>query len=170
MTSTASAESSGPAARLGKALGDILVGRLGPDRIAAMREALRVFAEAFEEEEHFFAAPPSDDYLVELLSNPGFVLLAASIDGQVVGALSAYELKKYERERSEFYIYDLAVAEPFRRRGVATALIEALKPIARARGGWVIFVQADRVDEPAVALYRGLGAEEEPLHFDIQVD
>ena len=98
------------------------------------------------------------------------MLLAASVDGEIVGALTAYELKKYERVGSEFYIYDLAVAEPFRRRGVATALIQALKPIAAAAGGWVIFVQADRVDEPAVALYRKLGVEEEPLHFDIPLD
>ena len=135
-----------------------------------MRDALRVFADAFDEEENFFAAPPSDEYLQRLLADPGFVLLVARIEGQVVGALSAYELMKYERERSEFYIYDLAVAEAFRRQGVATALIEALKPIAKAAGGWVIFVQADRVDDPAVALYRKLGVEEEPLHFDISLD
>lgn len=134
-----------------------------------MREALRVFTDAFDEEENFFTAPPSDEYLQRLLSDPRFVLLVARLGGEVVGALSAYELVKYERERSEFYIYDLAVAEPFRRQGIATALIEALKPIARAAGCWVIFVQADRVDDPAVALYRGLGVEEEPLHFDIPV-
>ena len=122
-----------------------------------MREALRVFADAFDEEENFFSAPPSDSYLARLLSDPRFVLLVARIGDAVVGALSAYELVKYERERSEFYIYDLAVAEPFRRRGVATALIAALKPIAKAAGGWVIFVQADRVDDPAIALYRTLG-------------
>ena len=144
--------------------------RLGPNRIAAMREALRVFADAFEEEQNFFSAPPSDDYLARLLSDERFVLLVASIDGQVIGALSAYELVKYERERSEFYIYDLAVAEPVRRRGIARALIEALKPIARAAGGWMIFVQADRVDAPAVALYRSMGVKEEPLHFDISPD
>ena len=136
----------------------------------AMLDALQVFADAFDEEENFFSAPPSDDYLKRLLSDPRFVLLLARMDGEAVGALSAYELVKYERERSEFYIYDLAVAEPFRRRGVATALIEALKPIARATGGWVIFVQADRIDDPAVALYRRLGIEEEPLHFDIPLD
>jgi aminoglycoside 3-N-acetyltransferase I len=146
------------------------VERLGPSQIAAMRDALQVFADAFDEEENFFSAPPSDDYLKRLLSDPRFVLLLARMDGEAVGALSAYELVKYERERSEFYIYDLAVAEPFRRRGVATALIEALKPIARAAGGWVIFVQADRIDDPAVALYRRLGIEEEPLHFDIPLD
>jgi aminoglycoside 3-N-acetyltransferase I len=38
-----------------------------------------------------------------------------------VGGLIAYELEKFERARSELYIYDLAVAEDHRRRGVATA-------------------------------------------------
>lgn len=132
-----------------------------------MRDAMRVFADAFHEESNFFSAPPSDAYFERLLADPRFVLLVAHVDGRVAGALSAYELVKYEQERSEFYIYDLAVAEPCRRRGVATALIEALKPIARSAGAWVIFVQADREDDPAVALYRGLGIEEEPLHFDI---
>ena len=146
------------------------VERLGSGQIPAMRDALRVFADAFDEEENFFAASPSDEYLQRLLSDPHFVLLVARIGENVVGALSAYELVKYERERSEFYIYDLAVSEAFRRQGVATALIEALKPIAKAAGGWVVFVQADRVDDPAVALYRKLGVQEEPLHFDIPLD
>lgn len=135
-----------------------------------MREALRVFADSFEEEENFFSAPPGDAYLRRLLSDGRFVLLAAKSDGKVVGALSAYELMKYEQERSEFYIYDLAVAEPFRRRGIARSLIEALKLIARDAGAWVIFVQADREDEPAVALYRSMGVEEQPLHFDLALD
>ena len=145
----------------------IEVERLGPERVETMREATRVFADAFDEESTFFAAPPSDAYFEKLLSDPRFILLLARIDGAVVGALAAYELAKYEQERSEFYIYDLAVAEAFRRRGVARTLIEALKPIARSAGAWVIFVQADREDEPAVALYRSMGIEEQPLHFDI---
>ena len=80
------------------------VERLGVSQVPAMRDALRMFAEAFDEEETFFSAPPSDEHLRRLLSDPRFVLLAARIDGKVVGALSAYELVKYERERSEFYI------------------------------------------------------------------
>ncbi len=144
--------------------------RLSSHQIAEMREALRVFADSFEEEENFFSAPPGDAYLRRLLSDGRFVLLAAKSDGKVVGALSAYELMKYEQERSEFYIYDLAVAKPFRRRGIARSLIEALKLIARDAGAWVIFVQADREDEPAVALYRSMGVEEQPLHFDLALD
>ncbi len=34
-------------------------------------------------------------------------------------------------------------------------------------GAYVIFVQADREDEPAILLYRSLGIQEEPFHFDI---
>ncbi len=81
-------------------------------------------------------------------------------------------MKKFERERSEIYLYDLAVDEKHRRKGVATALIQELRKISAARGAWVIFVQADTnvEDEPAIALYTKLGVREEVLHFDIAVE
>ena len=49
-------------------------------------------------------------------------------------------------------------------------MIEELKAVAAARGAYVIYVQADRVDAPAIALYSKLGAREDVLHFDIAVD
>lgn len=67
------------------------------------------------------------------------------------------------------YIYDLAVDARYRRQGIATALVEELKSIAATRGAYVIFVQADCGDEPAIALYTKLGIREEVLHFDIAV-
>ena len=88
----------------------------------------------------------------------------------MVGGLAAYELKKFEQERSEIYIYDLAVHAGHRRRGIATALIEKLREIARARGAWIIFVQADigEEDEAANALYRKLSSEMIVAHhYDI---
>jgi hypothetical protein len=48
-------------------------------------------------------------------------------------------------------------------------LIEELQRIAAGRGAYVIFVQADYGDDPAVALYTGLGAREDVMHFDIPV-
>jgi aminoglycoside 3-N-acetyltransferase I len=69
--------------------------------------------------------------------------------------------------RSEIYIYDLAVYVKYRRKGIATNLIEKLKEIARNRGAWVVFVQADYLDKPAVNLYSKLGVKEEVLHFDL---
>lgn len=96
------------------------------------------------------------------------IVLAGEIGPEVVGGLVAYQLDKLEQARSEIYIYDLAVAEPWRRQGVATALIEDLRRIARERGTWVIYVQGDYGDEPALALYDKLGAREAVLHFDIE--
>src|SRR5690606_42021408 len=62
--------------------------------------------------------------------------------------------------------YDLAVDETWRRRGIATALIDALRAIARERGAWVIYVQADPPDAPAMALNTKLGTREDVCHFD----
>ena len=104
------------------------------------------------------------------LAGDSFIALVALAGDAVIGGLAAYELRKFEQARSEVYIYDLAVAETHRRQGVATALIDRLRPIARARGAWVIYVQADRGDDPAIALYTKLGAREDVLHFDIAVD
>ena len=95
------------------------------------------------------------------------IVLVALIKDRVVGGLVAYELEKFEQPRSEIYIYDLAVDESWRRQGVATALIDELRRIARERGAWVIFVQGDYGDDPALALYGKLGTREEVLHFDI---
>jgi aminoglycoside 3-N-acetyltransferase I len=39
--------------------------------------------------------------------------------------------------------------------------------LAAQRGAWMIFVQADHGDDPAIRLYEGLGTREEVLHFDI---
>jgi aminoglycoside 3-N-acetyltransferase I len=85
----------------------------------------------------------------------------------VIGGIAAYVLPKFEQARSELYIYDLAVDQQHRRQGVATAMIGELKKLAAARGIYVIFVQADHGDEPAIALYTKLGLREDVLHFDI---
>ena len=130
---------------------------------------LERFATDFEDAASYDGARPDDAYIERLLARETFVALVAEADGQVVGALAGYELPKFEQARSEFYIYDLAVAEEWRRRGVATALIERFRGIAGERGGWVVFVQADHGDAPAVALYTKLGTREDVMHFDIPV-
>lgn len=144
-----------------------LVRRLGADDLASMAGLLDMFAAAFEDPEHYASARPDAAYHRRLLTREDVVALVAERDGAVVGGLVAYELVKFEQARSELYIYDLAVAEAHRRQGIATMLIERLKAIARACGAWVIYVQADYADEPAIALYSKLGVREDVLHFDI---
>lgn len=144
------------------------VRQLGSGDGAVLRKLMAVFGDAFEDRVTYAAAPPSDAYLEKLLARDSFIALVALDGGDVVGGITAYDLPKPEQEHSEIYLYDLAVAESHRRRGVATALIAALQAIAAARGAWVVFVQADHGDDPAIALYTKLGTREDVLHFDIQ--
>jgi aminoglycoside 3-N-acetyltransferase I len=146
------------------------VRRLGPADVLLMRRLNALFGEAFDDRDTYGADPPTDAYLEGLLGKDHVAVLAALAGEEVVGGLVAYELEKFERARREFYIYDLAVAETHRRRGIATGLITDLRAIASRRGAWVIMVQADYGDDPAIALYQKLGAREEVLHFDIEVD
>ncbi len=136
--------------------------------LAEMRQLNAVFAEAFEDVESYQSALPSDEYLQALIDDPTFIPVVAIEDGSVVGGLAAYVLRKFEQERREIYIYDLAVLESYRRQGVATGLINKLREIARGIGAYVIYVQADPPDEPAVKLYESLGIREDVLHFDIE--
>lgn len=146
---------------------DFAIRRLTAADVQIFRKLNTVFGEAFGEPVTYGAEPPSDSYLAGLLGKDHVAVVVAEAGGQVVGGLVAYELDKFERERREVYIYDLAVADAFRRRGIATALINGLREIARMRGASVIFVQADHGDDPAIALYEKLGVREEVLHFDI---
>jgi aminoglycoside 3-N-acetyltransferase I len=143
--------------------------QLTPADVQLLRALNELFGEAFADTATYGEEPPSDAYLEALLAKAHVIALVALVGGEVAGGLVAYELDKFERARSEVYIYDLAVGEPHRRRGIATALIGRLREIAAARGAWVIYVQADYVDPPAIALYEKLGVREEVLHFDIDV-
>jgi aminoglycoside 3-N-acetyltransferase I len=142
--------------------------RPGDEALFGAMNAL--FATEFDDPGSYADAPPGAAYVADLLANPDFIALVARDGGVLTGALAAYVLPKFEQARSEVYIYDLAVVQAHRRQGIATALIEALKPIAKSRGAWVIYVQADYADPPAIALYTKLGVREDVLHFDIAVD
>jgi aminoglycoside 3-N-acetyltransferase I len=137
--------------------------------VPLLKDLLRVFAEAFDEVDTYQRSVPSDDYLTKLLSKQHFIAVVAMECEGVVGGLAAYELDKFEQDRREIYIYDLAVAQDHRRRGVATGMIGELKRIASKRSVYVIFVQADLRDGPAIALYESLGTKETAHHFDIEI-
>jgi aminoglycoside 3-N-acetyltransferase I len=143
--------------------------QLGPDDVALLADLMTTFGEAFDEVATYNRNRPRTRYHKKLLGGDSFIALAALKGDEVVGGIAAYELRKFEQERSEIYIYDLAVAATHRRQGIATALIQELRKIAAVRGAHVIFVQADIGDEPATALYTKLGAREDVLHFDIAV-
>jgi aminoglycoside 3-N-acetyltransferase I len=145
--------------------------RLGAADLDQMKALLRLFGEVFNEPDTYHGAVPGDTYLRErLCDDTFFCVVALDPAGMIIGGLAAYELKKFEQERSEVYIYDLAVDAAHRRKGVATALIRTLGAAARKRGAYLMFVQADvgEEDEAANALYRKLASEMIVAnHYDI---
>ncbi len=146
--------------------------QLVAEDVERMRALLDTFGVVFGEPETYSANQPDDTYIRGLLASDTFIALAAVRDGDVIGGLAAYELRKFEQARSEIYIYDLAVVAEHRRQGIATALIGRLRDIAVARGAHAVFVQADTgvEDKPVIALYSSLGRREEVLHFDIDLE
>jgi len=143
---------------------------LGSGDLAGLRALNEVYAVTFEDEGSYRGKRPSDAYLEDLLATRDFIAIVARDGENVVGGLTAYVLRKAEQERSEIYLYDLAVLAAYRRRGIARNLIAELRRIGRARDAWVVFVQADAGDDPAISLYGSLGTREDVHHFDLLVE
>lgn len=81
---------------------------------------------------------------------PGFVWES---DGQLVGNVSLLPT----RTRKRFLIANVAVHPNFRRQGIAHILMCAAHDEVRKRQGREIYLQVDFGNEPAIALYQGLG-------------
>ena len=150
-------------------MSEFTIRRLRSDDLDTMRALNALYAEVFEMPEDYAEAKPSDGYLKRLLARDTFIALVAEQAGEVIGGLCAYVHEKFEQERTEVYIYDLAVLESHRRKGAATTLIKAVKPIARDMKAWIINIQADLGDTAPVSLYSKLGSREDIHHFDISV-
>ncbi len=69
-----------------------------------MEALLATFGDVFNDLDTYTANRPSEKYLRQLLSGDLFIALAALKNGIVGGGIAAYELKKFEQERSEIYI------------------------------------------------------------------
>ncbi len=110
------------------------IARLLPGQVVQFRQMNAMFAEVFGDADSYLAKPPRDAYLQGLLQKPHVIALAAFEGEKIVAGLVAYVLEKSEQQRSEVYIYDLAVNEAHRRQGIARALIAELKKIAQAIG------------------------------------
>jgi aminoglycoside 3-N-acetyltransferase I len=140
---------------------------LTPDDLPLMRALTKALGEIFEEEDVYSGSPPSDEWILGLLRDPHFIAMAAVKEGEVAGGLAGYVLPKFEQERSEIFIYDLGVREEHRRQGIALALLREMGRVAKEKGAWAVFIQADADNEPAIALYSKLGPREDAVHFDI---
>jgi aminoglycoside 3-N-acetyltransferase I len=113
---------------------------------------------------------PDVAYPGELLAKAHFITVTAKAPVQdVVDGLSACVLDKFEQDRRQTCIWDLAVREAHRRRDIATGRMTALQRIAADLDVDVIFAQADPVDAPAIALCQKLGSKVTAHRLDTPV-
>jgi aminoglycoside 3-N-acetyltransferase I len=111
---------------------------------------------------------PDAEYICSLLRKDNFHIFVAFNDEVVIGGVTLYELDMYMKKTKEAYLYDIGVDEVYRHRGVATALVDAIRLFGVERGIETIFVEASTGDVDAVAFYESLHIEKESVvHFNI---
>ncbi len=138
---------------------EIHIARLTGNEIERARELFLMVAEVFETERK----PLSDAYLARLLARPEFWAFAASLDGRMIGGLTAHTLPLTRLEEWEIFLYDIAVMPEYQRRGVGRRLVEALREQAAAEGITTVWVPADNEDTHALDFYQALGGEAAPV-------
>lgn len=102
--------------------------------------------------------PP--DALAARLNDPMLVAIAAVVDGQAIGFLYGYELRRFEA--TSFFVYAVDVDEAHRRQGVAKAMFERVRRLAWQRGWHEGFVLTNRSNPAALALYESVGGVRPP--------
>lgn len=121
---------------------------LGPGDDAAVLDAGDLFDE-----------PPRPEWTARFLARDGHHLLVAYVDDVPVGFVTGIETLHPDKG-TEMLLYELAVDERHRRRGVGRALSEALLALAHERGAFGMWVPVDPGNDPAVATYRAAGSGE----------
>lgn len=126
--------------------------RLTKKDSGALEQLRQLYSEVFELED---SAQQEAGYYLELLSNDLHLYFVAEQDQTIIGGLTAYLLRS-PHGYSMVYVYDLAVAEEFQRRGIGTALMNALFAECRRLKVREMYVQADNEDVHAVRFYESL--------------
>jgi aminoglycoside 3-N-acetyltransferase I len=132
---------------------EVHVRRLGPGDRELAQVTFDLMAEVFGEKRDRL----SDTYLDELLSRSWVLVFAATEGGRAVGGLTAHLLPMTAYEGTEVFVYDVAVADDYQRRGVGRRLLGAVRGEASRLGASNVFVLAENVDTGALGFYRSLG-------------
>jgi ribosomal protein S18 acetylase RimI-like enzyme len=103
-----------------------------------------------------FDSPPQLAATRRFLTADGHHLLIAYIDDVPAGMITGVEMTHPDKG-TELFLYELGVAEPFRERGVAKALVAALRDVAFDRGCYGLWVVTGEANVAALATYGGAG-------------
>lgn len=107
---------------------------------------------------HLFDEPVDEGLAQRFLADPAHHCFLAYEGAEPVGFVTGVAIRHPDK-RTEMLLYELGVDEPWRRRGIGRALVEALRERAREAGMRGMWVLTEPGDEPALATYRSAGAE-----------
>ena len=105
---------------------------------------------------HLFDAPPVPEATARFLAQDHSHLLIAYVDDQPAGFVSGVETTHPDKG-TEMFLYELGVDDAFLRRGIGTALVEALKALAAERGCYAMWTGTAAGDAAAQATYKKAG-------------
>jgi len=87
--------------------------------------------------------------------NPGLLLVATADDGVIGSALGGWDGRRG-------WLYHVVVAEPFRRKGIATRLVRRVEQRLRAAGAAGVRVNVGEENRTAMDFWAALGYERKP--------
>lgn len=148
----------------------ITITQLTKQEVPKLQKLNELFGAVFEDADNYQSRLPRAEYLADFLAQGQNIVLVAEQDDEIVGGLVAYCLTKFEQERKEVYLYDLAVSADHQRHGIGKLLMNELRTVAKSLGAYIVFVQADEGDE-AVAFYESLQPVEnlKTRNFDFDI-
>ncbi len=107
----------------------------------------------------FWDTAPSQETIVKFLSNSQNILLSAELDEELVGQVIGYILDRWDKDEPMLFLYSIDVAETYQRRGIGTALIEAVRKLGREQGCSESFVFTNESNLAGMQLYQSTGAK-----------
>jgi ribosomal protein S18 acetylase RimI-like enzyme len=105
----------------------------------------------------FWEKVPSQKTIVKFLSNSQNILLSAELNNSLVGQVIGYILERWDKDEPMLFLYSIDVAETYQRKGIGTALIEAVRKLGRAQGCSEAFVFTNESNLAAMRFYQSTG-------------
>ena len=140
-------------------MSQIEIRKLTDQDVSAFKALLLLFNQAFEEERDL----STTEHLSALLNNRQFVVMAAFSGEEILGGLTAYELPLYYDNKTEIFLYDMAIHPDHQRKVIGKQLLEFLKDYCAQNKINTFFVLAHEEDVHALEFYHATGGQREQV-------
>lgn len=128
---------------------EVSITRLTPNEWKKALDSIRLFWDTV----------PSQETIVKFLGNSQNILLSAEVDDAIAGQVIGYILDRWDKDEAMLFLYSIDVAQTYQRKGIGTALIEAVRKLGREQGCSEAFVFTNCSNIAAMQLYQSTGGK-----------